>query len=87
MDASSMAIMARSAGGRTDTYLVIQVRAGERARWHGRGGQGVHGLQHWRPLDADLSAGHGGHPQGWRRQSEPGLGTEPPETSIRLRSE
>lgn len=66
---------------------MIQVRAGERVGRHGRGRQVVHGLQRWSPLDADLSAGHRGHPQGRRRQSEPGLGAEPPETAVRLRSE
>lgn len=56
---------------------MIQVGAGERVRRRGRDGRGrhvVHGLQCRSAFDTSLSAGARGHPQGRRRDSEPGLG-------------
>ena len=65
---------------------MIEVRAGERVGRRGRNGRGryvVHSLQGWGSFNTNLSARNWGHPQGRRRYSKPGLGTEPPETPIR----
>lgn len=63
--------------GGQDSYLVIQVRAGERVgrrRWDGRGRHVVDSFQRWSSFDASWSTGHGGHPERWWRYSKPGLG-------------
>lgn len=63
--------------GGQDSYLVIQVRAGERVgrrRWDGRGRHVVDSFQRRSCFDASWSTGHGGHPERWWRYSKPGLG-------------
>ena len=60
-----------------ESYLMIQLGAGERVggrRRDGRGGHMVDGLQRRGSFNARLSTGHGGHAKRRGRNSKPGLG-------------